>query len=1012
MSDIHYDGFISYRHNKRDTAVAKEVQSGLEHFRIPKALRKQYQKERFERIFRDDEELGIGANLSEQIETALNNSDYLIVICSKEYNESKWCLMEIRTFLKNHDYDHVLCVISEGEPPEIFPEELLKHDDREVEPLACDYRMDFKDAQRTQLPKIVAAMLGCNYDELILRQERYQRRRLLSIFAVIVLLAGFVISSLLYSNARVNEQYNVALKNESEVLSEQSLNYLENKDRYNALKLALSALPNNELNRPVTDEAQYALSKAVYAYRTPYEYAQSWLIDISSEILDFFISRDNRYIIYIDRSNYIHTVDINTHEEVNVFRFTTSTLDKIEEGKSGQVITYVNGYVYAYDYLTGEEVWKTELKYQTIGICHTSHDNKYIAAGDSFALQIMDINGSPYASIPLPDGYDKYISDFVWSDDDKYIAMKLRIFSSGYQIGIVNLEDYSLYFTEEYVGDILYYDFDADNNVHVVINNNGLSTFVTDTYQTIFNNTYDYHIYKDNELLKECNLSNSSMIDFIEMNDMGNGRSLIMGNGIYIFDESYNLLNTYTLKSPIKAVLSIAEEYLDVLCTDGFRGRVYYGDGSASLVKDFPDDIDQIEIIRADTALDNYVLLKDGNLLMFENMYDRNISFYDNSEKFYFPSDEYLINGDKAVMKADTSFYFIDNSAKKVIATYAYDSNRYYHLLDMNDDNVYILYIDDNAQYCILTFLFETGELIDTNELNLYDFYMTATYLSYPFSRSESVFMDNYFSGDTFMAVNNHKLYINDLSEGNRIYVYDLLKKEINYVQFNLVSDVAVESESPYAPSGIIVSDDGNIILTKTYNFEDYSSHYVLMNMQNESVIYFDVVPGEDFCASMNEGQIIISGEDNIYVFDYEGNMMYSIPYTSSRALSFSYYKNRLYCVYPEGILEVYENGESIRKVNIGDLSYYTAKSIRYEFKNNKLYLYAGHSLRTINMYADTSTPIYTTPGGVLGYFKGEILMFAHDVNKGDVYYYLGSFKEYTVDELIQEANDQLSHFQ
>ena len=89
MSSVHYDGFISYRHNKRDTAVAIEIQHSLEHFHIPGVIREKYHKERFERIFRDEEELNTGADLAKKIEEALDNSEYLIIICSNEYTKSK-----------------------------------------------------------------------------------------------------------------------------------------------------------------------------------------------------------------------------------------------------------------------------------------------------------------------------------------------------------------------------------------------------------------------------------------------------------------------------------------------------------------------------------------------------------------------------------------------------------------------------------------------------------------------------------------------------------------------------------------------------------------------------------------------------------------------------------------------------------------------------------------------------------------------------------------------------------
>ena len=83
MNTAHYDAFISYRHTEQDTRIAREIQQRLERFVIPGAIRTQYGKERIGRIFRDQEELAMTNDLSQELETALQSSDYLIVICSE-----------------------------------------------------------------------------------------------------------------------------------------------------------------------------------------------------------------------------------------------------------------------------------------------------------------------------------------------------------------------------------------------------------------------------------------------------------------------------------------------------------------------------------------------------------------------------------------------------------------------------------------------------------------------------------------------------------------------------------------------------------------------------------------------------------------------------------------------------------------------------------------------------------------------------------------------------------------
>ena len=80
--DIHYNAFISYRHHPDDIRVAMEIHRGLERFKIPKAIRK---KSTPLHLFRDKEELPITSHLTEDITRALENSEFLIVICSPPY---------------------------------------------------------------------------------------------------------------------------------------------------------------------------------------------------------------------------------------------------------------------------------------------------------------------------------------------------------------------------------------------------------------------------------------------------------------------------------------------------------------------------------------------------------------------------------------------------------------------------------------------------------------------------------------------------------------------------------------------------------------------------------------------------------------------------------------------------------------------------------------------------------------------------------------------------------------
>lgn len=59
-------------------------------------------KMRIRRIFRDESGLPTSGDLGADIKKALEQSEYLIVICSREVVKSQWCMQEIEYFKQLH----------------------------------------------------------------------------------------------------------------------------------------------------------------------------------------------------------------------------------------------------------------------------------------------------------------------------------------------------------------------------------------------------------------------------------------------------------------------------------------------------------------------------------------------------------------------------------------------------------------------------------------------------------------------------------------------------------------------------------------------------------------------------------------------------------------------------------------------------------------------------------------------------------------------------------------------
>ena len=91
-----YLAFISYRHKHDDSEAALGFRKGIEGYHMPRESGLPKRR----RVFRDTDELPTSADLGEDIEKALEDSEYLISLCSEEYVKSLWCLREVEIFLE------------------------------------------------------------------------------------------------------------------------------------------------------------------------------------------------------------------------------------------------------------------------------------------------------------------------------------------------------------------------------------------------------------------------------------------------------------------------------------------------------------------------------------------------------------------------------------------------------------------------------------------------------------------------------------------------------------------------------------------------------------------------------------------------------------------------------------------------------------------------------------------------------------------------------------------------
>lgn len=392
--EFHYNAFISYRHAELDSKVAEDVQKQLERYHIPGAVQKETGIRRINRIFRDKSELPLTSDLNEDILNALRDADYLILICSPRTKESLWVRKEVETFLETHGNERVLTVLAEGEPGDVIPSVLLQKTIETVapdgqtasaviqlEPLSCDYRIGFRRARQTEIPRLAAALIGCRYDELIRRQRQYQIRIRTAAAALMAAAAAW----LFWSNIQIRKNLNASLISQSRYLAAESTNALNNYDRMLAVQLAMEALPNEKQDRPVTPEALYALSSSLNLYRDVQssETAVTARFSMDNSISDFVCDGSGRYLAVLDTNRHLQMIDTQTAQVIREDTYPVMSKPEMLCMGTDRLLVKEGYDLHCYDFATGEEVW-----------CQQSED--LVPLDD---IELMENDGQPVIAL-------------------------------------------------------------------------------------------------------------------------------------------------------------------------------------------------------------------------------------------------------------------------------------------------------------------------------------------------------------------------------------------------------------------------------------------------------------------------------------------------------------------------------------------------------------------------------------------------------------------------------------
>ncbi|MBO4926789.1 MAG: toll/interleukin-1 receptor domain-containing protein [Clostridiales bacterium] len=754
----YYNAFISYKHAPLDIKVAEHVQAQLEHFHIPGRIRNKTGKKRIQRIFRDKEELPITSDLSETIERALENSDFLIVICSHSTCQSQWVKREIQLFLKNHTRDQILTVLAEGEPSEVIPEELLKDEKPELqpdgsiklvvhekEPLSCDYRMPFKKADKEELPRLAAAIIGCSYDELMNRRRQYQMQRIGVLGIILASLALGFSGYMFYSRMRVQRAYQESLRNQSIYLANESRKLLENEQRIEAIQLALAALPSENDERPITAEAVRALTDATLAYMplSGSSIESVWNYVVSERIRSMTISDDHNTLACSDYSETVTVWNTESHETIIQKTFPKQNVLQIVFANDETLIVLTNTTVYSFDVSKKKELWNYEMKksgYRNVApICTSDGESFYLLDLDNTFWHFAAESGDVLDKLSIPKMEDNtypIYGDFVLSPNDRTIAFVSQIYDGeNASIGVIDVKTGDAEFasiTSPDVRNIMWVDndriavcgydiMDSKNMINgdsriLEPNNCRITLFrFDDTLKEVWSSDFIFH---------EFRAANGFL--YMESNDT---LAYYCGDVMKIYDcASGEVKNTYDTNRTIVHINDNDGDGLPVFITeDGALGSPLMSAGPDTISFSF-ELVNNIDMVLVGGGV--YVLRTNESKIYYYDVFVSDEEWEELDEDVliampdldYFLDDDYLVCSYPLDMSTHIVAYDLADESLLWDITLEDVYSSSCTVLGVREDTLYVLcqyHVDFSCTY-LLSLSMEDGEEIDSQVLTYY----------------------------------------------------------------------------------------------------------------------------------------------------------------------------------------------------------------------------------------------------------------------------------------------------
>lgn len=386
-----YFAFISYK--REDQKWAKWLQEKLEHYKLPTNLNGVggLPKE-IRPVFRDKSELAAGV-LANEINRALEQSKYLILICSRNASKSEWVNKEVQKFIEMGRTDMIIpFIIEDTTNPKIsledcFPRAILDlPSDKEL--LGVNINEMGREAAAV---KVVAYMFGLRFDDLWQRHERERKRRRYYITSVIIAFAMAVLGVagwIGHQNVLLKVQRWSMMQSQSKLVAEM-IRTNADKDSYLGRKIALEILPrgvDNPVDWPYTPEAEHAL-------RTVSLHNSAVLNGHLEGVISAVYSPDGKQILSASWDSTLRVWNVETGVVTTTIQRDTWRNNNASFSPNGKIIMCTNENAMTfYDAKTGYETNSFTYDWRVISAKFTP-DGKYIVAtSNDNIIRVIDVN--------------------------------------------------------------------------------------------------------------------------------------------------------------------------------------------------------------------------------------------------------------------------------------------------------------------------------------------------------------------------------------------------------------------------------------------------------------------------------------------------------------------------------------------------------------------------------------------------------------------------------------------